>query len=407
MATPDTPSTNKDAKREEIFANLDELLYGKNSTSASPSYASGPKSKIFADLNSLSIDIGNSTTALAEAKRISANTSDKAYRRLTARANVTSYSKLSQLHQCPRKYELDQLEANNLAAVESDTPNLHFAFGHSVGAGIQTYAATRSLQAALFAGFLAWKAPWDAEQTNKKDEPTGKSLTWAQLAIEKFGYFAQRELSEFEVVKLPDGRPATELSFAIDMENGYYHFGHIDTVLRSNISGGLVVWEGKTTGFENIDEATYANSSQALGYSVVVDAIAQQLGASGTEYEVLYIVYSSSTREFQLLPFGKSRTQRAEFLQDLLLDHATLKQYQTLKFYPKRGESCYNAGFRSRCHWFGQCTMSNKSLFADLEVRKLESVEEVESVDFKFTLSELVAAQRGTTVPETPTGELK
>ena len=350
---------------------------------------------LFGDAGKISIDSGTTSESLAEAKRISANTSDKAYRRLTASGNVTSYSKLAAFHKCPRAYELDQLDANSPHHVESDIVNLDFAFGHSVGAGIQTYAATRSLVAAQFAAFVAWKADWDAEKTDNKGNPKGKSLTWAQVAVEKFGYFYQRELTDFEVVTLPNGKPATELSFAIDMENGFYHFGHIDTLLQSKSTGRLAVWEGKTTGFESVDEALYANSSQALSYSVVVDAIAKTLNCSGTDYEVIYVVYSSATRDFQLLPFGKTRTQRAEWLQDVLLDHASIKQYETIKFYPKRGESCFNSSFKSRCKHFGNCTMSNGALHPNTVIKQLETIEDVEAVDFKFTLSELIAAQKG------------
>lgn len=338
---------------------------------------------------------GNEATAISEAKAISANTSDKAYRRLTASANVTSYSLLSNLHDCPRKYELEKLKANHPSSQVPDDgpPNLDFAYGHAVGAGIQTYAATGSVTAAIFAAMLAWKAPWDAEKLTKQGQPTGKSLTFATLAVEKFSYWWAENMSEWEVVVLPSGKKAVELAFAVDFENGKYHFGHIDVVLRNRSSGTLAVWEGKTTGFENVDEAVYANSNQALGYSVVVDAIARELGIDGTEYEVMYIVYSSKSREFQLLPFGKTRAQRAEWLQDVLLDHASLDTYKRINFYPKRGENCVNRyGFT--CAWFGSCTMRTESLFPGLVPADLTDVDSVEALDFKFKLSELVAAQR-------------
>lgn len=369
--------------------------------------------------------------SLGEAKAISANTSDKAYRELTSRENVTSYSLLSQLHECPRKYELNKLQANHpSSAVPLDIINLDFAYGHAVGAGIQTYAATGNLTAAIFAAMLAWKAPHDAEKLDKRDNPTGKSLAMATLAIEKFAWWWQENMAEWEVVVLPcpdchgsgegkamtyghgpddyeydiecpkcagtgTGKKAVELAFAVDFQNGRYHFGHIDTLLRSRISGKLAVWEGKTTGFESVDEASYANSSQALGYSVIVDAIAKEIAADGTEYEVLYIVYSSKSREFQLLPFGKTRSQRAEWLQDTLLDHASLDTYKRINFYPKRGENCINR-YGYRCNWFGNCTMRNESLFPGVELKQLpaDELHSIEALDFVFKLEDLVATQK-------------
>jgi PD-(D/E)XK nuclease superfamily len=341
----------------------------------------------------LNSDIG---AEISEAKRISANTADKAYRKLTSHSNVTSYSLLGNLHKCPRLFELEKLQANSEVLAIDGQVNLDFAFGHAVGAGIQTYAATGNLMAAQFAGFLAWRAPWDAEKLDKRDKPTGKSLAHAMHAIEKFSYFWEQELNEYEVVRI-DGKPATELAFAVDFQQPgtpFYHFGHIDTILMHKTRKTLAVWEGKTTSMENIDEAEFANSNQALGYSVVVDRIAQLIGAEGTEYEVLYIIFSSKSREFTLLPFGKTRTQRAEWLQDTLLDHSAIATYQRIGFYPKRGENCVNR-FGRKCQWFGQCQMSNDTLFPGVSAPPLELVTDVESLDYQFKLSELITAQKG------------
>lgn len=359
---------------DKVFARLDERI---------------PVASLSSDSSS------NSGESLREATAISASTSDKEYRKLMSNGNCTSYSKLELLHKCPRLYEIEMLRAaKGTSPDEPDELNADFAYGHAVGAGIQAYAATGNLVAAQFAAFLAWRAPWDFEKLDKNGNPAGKSLPWALHAIEKFAFFfANSELDEYEVLRLPDGRPAVELSFAVDTENGYFHFGHIDTVLRHKATGRIAVWEGKTTGTEHVDEATYGNSYQALGYSVVVDALASSLGITETDYEVLYIVYSSKSREFQLLPFPKSRTQRAEWLQDLLLTHATIDKYQELQFFPKRGEACVNKWGR-KCRWYGNCQMRNESLFPGVSVPAIHSVEQVESVDFKFTLSELIAAQK-------------
>lgn len=367
---------------------------------------SNNSSSVFDTLDNLSLETdwaaesavwsGSESQSISEAKAISANTADKAYRKLTSHGNVTSYSLLSRLHECPRSYELDKLQANSASVSDSGFVNLDFAYGHAVGAGIQTYAATGSVTASIFSAMLAWRAPWDADKVDARGNSKGKNLAMATLAVEKFAYWWRENMSDWEVVVLPSGKKAVELAFAVDFQNGKYHFGHIDTVLRNRSSGALAVWEGKTTGYAQVDEATYANSSQALGYSVVVDAIANQLGQSGTEYEVLYIVYSASSRAFQLLPFGKSRAQRAEWLQDVLLDHASIDTYQRIGFYPKRGESCINRYGRT-CSWFGSCTMRNSSLFPGVELKTLEEAQigSIESLDFVFKLDQLVAAQKG------------
>lgn len=378
-------TTNNDRQREAIFNRLDEIFCG-TTTTATSSFETGEAQAA-------------SGADLATAKDISANTSDKAYRRLMARSNVTSYSKIELLHQCPRAYKLENYAANTVHVTdvfddeEGGEKNLDFAFGHAVGSGIQTYGATRSLQAAQLAAFLAWKAPYDAEKLDKRGYATGKSLVWALHAVEKFAFFMETEMAEWEVLVLPNGKPAVELAFGIDTQNGYFHFGHIDTVLRHRETNRLAVWEGKTTGFESVKDAMYANSYQALGYSVVVDAIASLLGLPGQDYEVLYVVYSSKARQFQLLQFAKNRTQRAEWLQDLLLTHAMIGQYESLEFYPKRGSNCINK-YGSQCKWFGSCSMRDSSLFPGVTVEKLTGLHELKTLDFSFTLEELIAAQK-------------
>jgi hypothetical protein len=355
-------------------------------------------SRVYEDLNKL-IDIkklGAFVDAIGEAKAIANSTSDKEYRKLMRNVNCTSYSKLSLLHKCPRLLELEAFRAAAEVPIQDDVVfNIDFAFGHAIGSGLQTILATGSLQAGIFSAMLAWHGPLDEEKLDARGNPTGKSLAWAVHALEKFDFFYQTsELAEYEILRLPSGRPAVELSFAVDTSNGFFHFGHIDAVLIHKTLKRLAVWEGKTTGLANISEAAYGNSYQALGYSVVVDAISKEFNLPTADYEVFYVVYSTKAREFQLLPFPKSKTQRAEWLQDLLLSHAMISKYQELKFFPKRGDSCIDK-YGKQCKWYGTCSISNEGLFPTLEKLPLAaSIEGLKAVDFKFTLAELVAAQK-------------
>lgn len=328
---------------------------------------------------------------IAEAKRISANTSDKAYRKLTSHANVTSYSLLTDLHACPRRFELEKYSANTVALEIEGDINLDFAYGHAVGAGVQTYAATRNLVASQFAAFCAWKAPWDAEKFNKRGVSAKKSLTHAMIAVEKFQRVWDMAFQEWNVYVFPTGKPAVELAFAVNFENGFWYFGHIDMVLVHKIHKQLAVYEGKTTGW-SVNPASWGNSNQAIGYGVVVDKIAKDLGWE-TDYDVLYNIYSTGEEEFTVIPFHKSRTMRAGWLQDILLDHQTIATYQKLKFFPKRGESCVNQWGRE-CYWYGQCQMANDALFPGVVPPNLEDVHGVEALDYVFNLSELLAAQK-------------
>jgi hypothetical protein len=322
-------------------------------------------------------------------RKLASDVTDKEYRKLVAYDNCTSYSQLQELHACPRRYQLIKAQAKEPGIIGfAEQGNIDFAFGHSVGAGVGTLAATGDLTKALFAGFVSWKADYfadlDTEKakfTKKPGQKKNKNIGFAQLAIEKFAvaeYFA-----EWEVYTLPNGRPAVEVAFEFNTENGFKHYGHIDLLMRHRVSRKVAVWEFKTNGSSEPDEAMYANSSQALGYGVILDSLEPDL----SEYDVIYAVYSSPSMEWHIMPFAKSLTQKAEGIQDILLDHNAISTYRKMDFFPKRGESCRQ--FNRRCQFFGTCDLTTHVSYRDLPETDL-----AESVDFQVSLSDVIKHQR-------------
>lgn len=310
------------------------------------------------------------------------DTSNKNYQVLQSFWNTTSYSILNELHACARKYQLIKARA---ASGGGGANNVDFAYGHAVGSGTQAWLASGDLDAAIFNAIMAWRIPFGAEIPKKK-----KSLPDAIVAVQKYVLFHQETLDDWRVWTLPGGKPAIELSISIDFENGFKHYIHIDVILENKYTGQLAVQENKTSGFKSVEEAIYANSSQALSYAVVVDMLRED-----TSYEVFYCVYSSTDREWNLLPFTKHTSLKAEWITDVRLDHATLSTYRDLNFYPKRGESCYN--FMRRCEFFGTCNLTSNLT----EPACLPADSEAERVDYSFKISEIIARQhdRNQTLP--------
>ena len=304
-----------------------------------------------------------------------ADTADKDYQVLQSYRNVTSYSMQSVLHTCPRKFQLIKARA---ASGGSQANNVDFAYGHSVGSGIQAWLSSGGdMKAAIFNAFLAWKLPYGAEIEKKH-----KSIWDATIAVQKYAEFHQASLEDWAIWILPNGKPAIELSVEIDFENGYKHYMHIDVILQHRYSGKLAVQENKTHGFKAAEAAIYANSGQALSYAVAVDMLADV-----TEFEVFYMVYSAPSREWEMLPFRKTTALKAEWITDTRIDHSTLETYHQLNFYPKRGESCYN--FMRRCEFFGTCGMTSTLKVPEL----LPPEQHAERVDYSFTLSQIIAKQ--------------
>ena len=292
------------------------------------------------------------------------------------RLRQLSYSSLLTLHSCPRRFQLDKLQSES--AAEDPESSVTFAFGHLVGEGIQMCFEGFSLPEIQFRLFCNWKPDLLAENPKQN-----KSFYLALFAVEKFyimyksGYMSDYELVYWE------GKPATELSFRITTPDGFKYRGFVDCVLRHKETGEILVLELKTTSSTNLNPATYKNSAQAIGYSVVLDVLFPELSS----YQVLYLVYTTKNYEYNPLPFEKSYLQRALWIRELLLDIETIKLYEGAGVYPMRGESCYD--FYRECKYYGLCTLSTESLTEPYDPENAK----VEEFQIELTLADLINSQ--------------
>lgn len=277
-----------------------------------------------------------------------------------------SHSSLLTSHQCPRKFQLDKFRQEE--DEEAEPGNIHFAFGHAVGAGIQrAFYPHATIEDCYLATFLAWDVDL-FEAAEKK----GKSFWHAIRAVDSAFHLAKSiqgdgwELAWFDLqsrdgtdggpVVCAEPRPAIEYSFRVEFPNGYKYRGHIDLILYNKEKHKYRVVEIKTTGSTWINEAMYANSAQALSYDIVLDWLVKD--AAG--YEVLYMVYLAKIMEWQCLPFPKSRHAKAEWIRNVLHDCRTIESAIKDNYFPKHGESCFD--FYSQCKYFGRCGFSDEFL---------------------------------------------
>lgn len=299
------------------------------------------------------------------------------------RLQQLSYSSLLKLHSCPRKLQLDRLNADGEDKDLDGSGNVTFAYGHIVGEGIQRVLEGKTEEEVIWKMFLGWHA--DLADENVKQR---KSFYLAVIAVQKFvNLAAQGLLQDYELVYY-EGKPATELSFIVYLPNGFKLRGFVDAVLRHRISGAILVLECKTSSATSLNAATYKNSAQAIGYSIVLDVLFPELSS----YEVLYLVYMTKAMEYEALPFTKSYLQRALWIQELLLDIETIELYERVGVYPMRGESCYS--FYRECEYINLCSMSTSHLTKKLTPEIVEEIEESNShYQIKLQLSDLINAQ--------------
>lgn len=256
-----------------------------------------------------------------------------------------SYSSLSLLHDCPRKFQLYRLIPH--AAREQ---SIHFTYGHAVGEGMQMLFGGASIEDITLKMFMGWDMPLDFV-----DQKAQKSFWHAILAIQNFSTTLQvTDLANWEPVYW-EGNIAAELGFRLQVGN-YYYRGFIDLVIRNKHTGEIAVLECKTTGAKYLNAATYGNSSQALSYSLPLDQIFPDLSS----YKVIYLVYMTEKQDWEVIPFEKHAHQRAKFIRDLIYEVRDIEMYKEADSWPERGSACVS--FNRVCGFYGTCGQSTRSL---------------------------------------------
>lgn len=288
-----------------------------------------------------------------------------------------SYSSRLTLASCPKKLQLDKHGEEKV-----DTSSVTFAFGHAIGAGVQSLLSGKEWNQVLLDMFFAWDV--DLLGTEEKSK---KSFALAVYAVDKFQAYASAIRSDWELATF-NGKPAVELSFRLDLQNGFVYRAYIDVVLKNKTTGELLVVEIKTTSLTNLHEETYGNSDQALSYSLVLDKIAE----GNSSYHVWYLVYKSKEMEWETFPFTKSILDKAKWIKSITLDCRTLAMYIEEDFFPMRGQSCLD--FFRPCVYYGMCGLSNKALLASKRVLDERVEKELkEEYTFCFTLEEIINQQ--------------
>lgn len=313
-----------------------------------------------------------------------------------------SYSKNGTLHTCARKFELENKYKLNLGSRTSVT----FSFGHAVGMAVQATAEGDTLEQALLRVFLEWDMPLD--EIGTLGEQRGRKNVWFALdATEKWYELyhdpKKSDLRGWEVAQVLDPNtgamiPGVELTFTIDCGDGFVYDGHIDLLMINHAHTKFKVVELKTNSGNQLHEAMYKNSMQPVGYSVVIDRAAQELGISNS-YDVQYIIYKTKTQEFVSYPFVKTPLHRSIFLANLVTDINYIKMCEDQEFYPYNGSSCYN--FFRPCEYFGACTYSDQQIERLALAKRKEHgitdevfVAKGESFStFNFTLDQLIQQQ--------------
>lgn len=295
-----------------------------------------------------------------------------------------SHSGRVTLHRCPRKYELDKLIGEREQTIDT-------LFGTAVGNGVQKLFETSSVSAAIFETFLSWK---DSDTLFSEDDNKGKKNVWYAIeAVVLFNTLIDTVFSGHELAYLPalgGNKAACEVGFKIDLGDGYFDRGFIDVVLINKATGKLLLLELKTTKFSKVVDAMFKNSSQALGYSVVVDSISKQLQLEDSDnYFVVYPVYKTKDMEWDIQMYEKSSLNKARWISSILEDKEKISRHIEAECFPMHGESCYD--FFRECQFFGMCEMKTSTLMIGID--KTLEVEKEGKYMFNFNIQDIIQQQ--------------
>lgn len=308
-----------------------------------------------------------------------------------------SYSRLETFHLCKRKFEIE-----NALGLASRKDTVTFSYGHSVAAGVQEYLRTGSKQLAVVAAARDYTMPWSDTGTIK-EQRAKKSVWYAIKATTRFIQLYESQLpnimddlKEYELATvMVDGKeiPAIELQFRVLLENDFVYEGHVDVVMRHKVSKEYAVVEIKTSAFTEVPDCLYANSNQALGYSIILDKLVHEHAQSS--YKVFYLVYCSPQQDWEVRSYPKQVKRRFDWINNLIRDCEIIEYYQQAAAeggipYPTDGSSCYQ--FFQPCRYFGSCTMENESLSEFYKNDEAQFAKE-DNVHFVFTLEEIINTQ--------------
>jgi hypothetical protein len=191
-------------------------------------------------------------------------------------------------------------------------------------------------------------------------------------------------LNDYEMAYY-DGQPSSELSFRVTFPRNFTYRGYVDIVLKNKITGEFAIFEIKTDSGNFVNHFKYKNSSQATGYSVVLDRIEP----GHTDYTVYYLVYLTRMERWECFEFPKSHSQRALWVRDRLIDNQMIIDFVesegNLGFWPLHGQHCVS--FNRVCEYMNICHMSTASLVLPLRENMLT---EDKHYQFEITLEELL-----------------
>jgi len=252
---------------------------------------------------------------------------------------------------CPRLYQYNMIDGWSRRH-----GNVHLEFGGHYATALEHFhkhlAAGLSREEALrIVVKEALTNTWDAEHS-RPVEWDHHAKTRPNLLRTIIWYVDHFDPDPLHTVILPDGRPAVEYSFTLELADNILYCGHIDRLVEYN--GDVYVQDQKTTGSTVTSRYfdRYAPDVQMSGYASAA-SIFYQSPVKGVIIDAAQIAvgFSRFERGFTFRTPG----QLEEWRTDTLNHIATIRRHTEAGYYPQNRTSCDKFG---GCAFRGACSRS-------------------------------------------------
>lgn len=267
---------------------------------------------------------------------------------------VLSYSLLEDLEACARKFQLYNVVGAK--GNEHDRRSIDFAFGHSVGSGVQAALMGCDITTCYYEAIINYSA----SSFIKLDERIKKQLHHALIAVREFYRIAQNIRKDYDVVTFEYGGETVigvEPEFSIQFQSNRLYNGHIDVLMVHKETGIPKVIEIKTTVLRSVHPSVYSNSNQVKGYAMGTKFLQfKGILAKTDKVDVEYHVYKSGMGEWEPpLLLSYSHNDVIAYIKDINTKCKMIDLYESDNNYPCNGSACNNffraCEFYNTCHW--------------------------------------------------------
>lgn len=268
---------------------------------------------------------------------------------------------LSNFVTCPRKYQMQ-----NLHGWQKRKKSVHLIFG-----GLYASALENFHKLIVVDGLEYWDAAreilhkllketweYDLDEEGHPIPGTGGPVDWAHasktrdtLVRSVIWYMHHFEDDQMEVVVLDNGKPAVELSFTIELEEGseFIYCGHMDKLV--NYGGAHMVQDQKTSGstitprFFDSFTPDYQMTGYILASQIIFNVPAKVVCVDAAQIAVGFTEFTRGT-------VSRQRQTLEEFRHEVIHYAKQAKACHENDYYPMNRKSCDNYGgceFRNIC----------------------------------------------------------